>query len=80
VPAAFQKSLCTSDKCFNQEGKRALHSPILKKLADSKGFLIKWLSVLNGAELKNKLMGVMVYFYSAEKINKSVTYPAHYIL
>jgi hypothetical protein len=28
--------------------------------------------VRDGAELKNKFMGVMVYFELAEKINKSV--------
>jgi hypothetical protein len=35
------------------------------------------LIVCDGADLKNKLMGVMVYFYPAEKMNKSVKRLVH---
>jgi hypothetical protein len=34
-------------------------------------------TVHDGADLKNKLMGVMVYFQPAEKINKSVMHLVH---
>jgi hypothetical protein len=40
-------------------------------------FSSKILIVRDDADLKNKLMGVMVYFYPAEKISKSVMRLVH---
>jgi hypothetical protein len=33
--------------------------------------------VCNGADFKNKIMGVIVYFQPAEKINRLVAHPVH---